>query len=79
MPSPLEPSRDRARAPVHRNARGADRQAQEGSFDPSIRELLAPIEPVPNRPASHGCVRITDPSINELFDRLVVGTPVVVY
>jgi lipoprotein-anchoring transpeptidase ErfK/SrfK len=36
-------------------------------------------EPVPTRAASHGCIRITDPSINELFDRLTVGTKVVVY
>jgi lipoprotein-anchoring transpeptidase ErfK/SrfK len=36
-------------------------------------------EPVPTKAASHRCIRITDPSINEIFSRLTVGTRVVVY
>jgi lipoprotein-anchoring transpeptidase ErfK/SrfK len=36
-------------------------------------------EPVPAKAASHGCIRITDPSINEIFSRLTVGTRVIVY
>lgn len=34
---------------------------------------------VPNYPASHGCVRITNPAVDRLFDLLTVGTPVHVY
>ncbi|MFC4004482.1 L,D-transpeptidase family protein [Prauserella oleivorans] len=36
-------------------------------------------EPVLPYPASNGCVRMTDPSVDELFDRLRPGTLVVVY
>lgn len=36
-------------------------------------------QPVVGFAASHGCVRMSDPSINELFDQLVPGTPVSVY
>lgn len=34
---------------------------------------------VPATPASHGCVRITNPNADRLFTTLVVGTPVAVY
>jgi lipoprotein-anchoring transpeptidase ErfK/SrfK len=34
---------------------------------------------VPTYPASHGCVRITNPAMDRLYDLLVVGTPVTVY
>jgi len=34
---------------------------------------------VPPFPASHGCVRLTMASMNRLYDRLPVGTPVLVY
>jgi hypothetical protein len=34
---------------------------------------------VPAFPASHGCVRITDPAMDRLYDLLVIGTPVTVY
>ncbi|MDX6199755.1 MAG: N-acetylmuramoyl-L-alanine amidase [Actinomycetota bacterium] len=34
---------------------------------------------VPPYPASHGCVRITDPAMDRLYDLLTVGTPVTVY
>jgi hypothetical protein len=34
---------------------------------------------VPNYPASHGCVRITDPNADRLFPLLVKGTPVTLY
>jgi N-acetylmuramoyl-L-alanine amidase len=34
---------------------------------------------VPVFPASHGCVRITDPAMDRLYDLLVIGTPVTVY
>jgi hypothetical protein len=34
---------------------------------------------VPSYPASHGCVRITDPNADRLFPLLVVGTPVSLY
>jgi N-acetylmuramoyl-L-alanine amidase len=34
---------------------------------------------VPNHPASHGCVRITVPAMDRLYDLLVVGTPVHIY
>ena len=34
---------------------------------------------VPTYPASHGCVRITDPAMDRLYDLLVVGTPVTVF
>jgi lipoprotein-anchoring transpeptidase ErfK/SrfK len=33
----------------------------------------------PNSPASHGCVRLTMASMNRLYPRLPVGTPVLVY
>lgn len=36
-------------------------------------------EPVLPQPGSHGCVRMTDPSINELFGQLAPGVPVAVY
>lgn len=36
-------------------------------------------EPVVTSPASHGCVRLTDPAMNELFPLLEDGTPVSVY
>ncbi|WP_216215744.1 L,D-transpeptidase family protein [Amycolatopsis aidingensis] len=36
-------------------------------------------EPVEARPASNGCVRLTNPSIDELFPRLGPGTRVLVY
>jgi hypothetical protein len=34
---------------------------------------------VPAFPASHGCVRITDPAMDRLYDLLTIGTPVAVY
>ncbi len=34
---------------------------------------------VPTYPASHGCIRITNPAMDRLYDRLVIGTPVWVY
>jgi lipoprotein-anchoring transpeptidase ErfK/SrfK len=34
---------------------------------------------VPTYPASHGCVRITDPAMDRLYDLLTIGTPVTVY
>ncbi|MDT7551372.1 MAG: hypothetical protein QOE84_3766 [Actinomycetota bacterium] len=34
---------------------------------------------VPAFPASHGCVRITDPAMDRLYDLLTIGTPVTVY
>ena len=34
---------------------------------------------VPPFPASHGCVRLTMASMNRLYDRLPVGTQVLVY
>jgi hypothetical protein len=34
---------------------------------------------VPAYPASHGCVRITDPAMDRLYDLLVIGTPVTIY
>ena len=34
---------------------------------------------VPNYPASHGCVRITNPNADRLFPLLTLGTPVHVY
>jgi lipoprotein-anchoring transpeptidase ErfK/SrfK len=34
---------------------------------------------VPTYPASHGCVRITNPAMDRLYDLLVIGTPVTVY
>ncbi len=34
---------------------------------------------VPSYPASHGCVRITNPAMDRLYDLLVRGTPVHVY
>jgi N-acetylmuramoyl-L-alanine amidase len=34
---------------------------------------------VPAYPASHGCVRITDPAMDRLYDLLTIGTPVTVY
>ena len=34
---------------------------------------------VPNYPASHGCVRITNPNADRLFPVLVKGTPVTLY
>jgi lipoprotein-anchoring transpeptidase ErfK/SrfK len=34
---------------------------------------------VPFTPASHGCIRITVPAMNRLFDMLTVGMPVYVY
>ncbi|GAC1609895.1 MAG: hypothetical protein NVS3B26_13700 [Mycobacteriales bacterium] len=34
---------------------------------------------VPSYPASHGCVRITDPAMDRLYDLLTIGTPVTVY
>ena len=34
---------------------------------------------VPNHPASHGCVRITVPAMDRLYDLLTVGTPVHIY
>ncbi len=34
---------------------------------------------VPNYPASHGCVRITNPNADRLFPLLVKGTPVTLY
>ncbi|PRX43299.1 putative peptidoglycan binding protein [Prauserella shujinwangii] len=36
-------------------------------------------EPVEPWPASNGCVRLTDPSVDELFGKLRPGTTVVVY
>jgi lipoprotein-anchoring transpeptidase ErfK/SrfK len=34
---------------------------------------------VPAFPASHGCIRITTTAMDRLFDRLPVGTPMLVY
>ncbi len=34
---------------------------------------------VPAYPASHGCIRITDPAMDRLYDLLTIGTPVTVY
>ena len=34
---------------------------------------------VPAYPASHGCVRITDPAMDRLYDLLTIGTPVTVF
>jgi len=34
---------------------------------------------VPSYPASHGCVRITDPAMDRLYALLTIGTPVTVY
>jgi hypothetical protein len=34
---------------------------------------------VPSYPASHGCVRITNPAMDRLYDLLTIGTPVTVY
>ncbi len=34
---------------------------------------------VPAYPASHGCVRITVPAMNRLYDLLAIGTPVHIY
>jgi lipoprotein-anchoring transpeptidase ErfK/SrfK len=34
---------------------------------------------VPAFPASHGCVRITDPAMDRLYDLLTIGTPVTVF
>ena len=34
---------------------------------------------VPTYPASHGCVRITNPAMDRLYDLLVIGTPVTVF
>jgi lipoprotein-anchoring transpeptidase ErfK/SrfK len=34
---------------------------------------------VPTYPASHGCVRITDPAMDRLYDLLRIGTPVTIY
>ena len=34
---------------------------------------------VPPYPASHGCIRITNPSMDRLFHNLPIGTPVAVY
>jgi hypothetical protein len=34
---------------------------------------------VPAFPASHGCVRITNPAMDRLYDLLTIGTPVTVY
>jgi lipoprotein-anchoring transpeptidase ErfK/SrfK len=34
---------------------------------------------VPTYPASHGCIRITDPAMDRLYDLLTVGTPVTVF
>ena len=34
---------------------------------------------VPTYPASHGCVRITDPAMDRLYDLLTIGTPVTIY
>lgn len=34
---------------------------------------------VPAYPASHGCVRITNPAMDRLYDLLRIGTPVTVY
>ena len=34
---------------------------------------------VPAYPASHGCVRITVPAMDRLYDLLVIGTPIHVY
>jgi hypothetical protein len=34
---------------------------------------------VPNHPASHGCVRITVPAMDRLYDLLTIGSPVHVY
>ena len=34
---------------------------------------------VPAFPASHGCIRITTAAMDRLFDRLPVGTPMLVY
>jgi lipoprotein-anchoring transpeptidase ErfK/SrfK len=34
---------------------------------------------VPFTPASHGCIRITVPAMNRLFDLLTIGLPVYVY
>lgn len=36
-------------------------------------------EPVESRPASNGCIRITDPSVDAIFDLLRPGTRVLVY
>ncbi|MGC7099511.1 L,D-transpeptidase family protein [Amycolatopsis lurida] len=36
-------------------------------------------EPVENRPASNGCVRLTDPTIDEIFAQLKPGTAVSVH
>ena len=34
---------------------------------------------VPSQPASHGCVRITVPAMDRLYDLLTIGTPVHIY
>jgi N-acetylmuramoyl-L-alanine amidase len=34
---------------------------------------------VPTYPASHGCIRITDPAMDRLYDLLTIGTPVTVF
>jgi N-acetylmuramoyl-L-alanine amidase len=34
---------------------------------------------VPPFPASHGCIRITTAAMDQLYDRLPIGTPVLVY
>jgi N-acetylmuramoyl-L-alanine amidase len=34
---------------------------------------------VPNHPASHGCIRVTNPNQDRLFALLTVGTPVTIY
>jgi lipoprotein-anchoring transpeptidase ErfK/SrfK len=34
---------------------------------------------VPPFPASHGCIRITTTAMDRLYDRLVLGTPMLVY
>lgn len=36
-------------------------------------------EPVLTTPSSHGCVRMTDPAMNELFGMLTKGVPVTVF
>lgn len=36
-------------------------------------------EPVLTTPSSHGCVRMTDPAMNELFGMLTPGVPVTIY
>lgn len=36
-------------------------------------------EPVRTTPDSHGCVRMTDPTVDELFGKIAEGTPVAVY